>query len=55
VRRVVRDEEFQDRVLQPQFFNGVGSTPEEFAALIRQELKGAEALVKLIEVTGGTP
>jgi tripartite-type tricarboxylate transporter receptor subunit TctC len=55
VRRVVRDEEFQQRVLQPQFFNGVGSNPEEFAALIRQELRGAEALVKLTGVTGGTP
>jgi tripartite-type tricarboxylate transporter receptor subunit TctC len=50
VRRVVRDEEFHRRILAPQYFRGVGSTPAEFAALIAQERRGGEALVRLAGV-----
>lgn len=51
VRQVVRDEEFHRRVLGPQYFYGVGNTPEEFAALIERDRRGGEALLRLTGVT----
>lgn len=47
VRRVVRDEGFQARVLSPQFFRGVGDTPAEFAAMIERERDRGAELVRL--------
>ncbi len=45
VRALVRDETFSARVLAPQYFRGVGSTPAEFTALItREREKGAEVV-----------
>ena len=53
VRRVVRNPEFQSRVLAPQYFRGVGSAPAEFVALIeRERARGAE-LVRLSGLTRG--
>jgi tripartite-type tricarboxylate transporter receptor subunit TctC len=51
VRQVVRDEEFHRRVMAPQYFRGVGSTPAEFAALIEQGKIGGEALVRISGLT----
>ena len=51
VRRVVRNEESQARVLAPQFFNGVGSSPDEFAAMILRELANGAEVVWLSGLT----
>lgn len=52
VRRVVRNEDFQARVLAPQYFNGVGSSPEEFAAMIVRERTNGAEVVRLSGITG---
>ena len=52
VRRVVRNEEFQARVLAPQFFNGIGSSPEDFAAMIQRERTNGAEVVRLSGITG---
>ncbi|WP_431282263.1 Bug family tripartite tricarboxylate transporter substrate binding protein [Humitalea sp. 24SJ18S-53] len=52
VRGVVRAEEFRARVLAPQFFNGIGSTPQEFAALIERERANGAEVVRLSGIAG---
>lgn len=52
VRTVVTNEEFRTRVLAPQFFNGIGSTPAEFAALIERERANGAEVVRLSGITG---
>lgn len=47
VRAVVRNEEFAARMLAPTYFNGSGSTPEEFAAVITRERAASLELVRL--------
>ena len=47
VRNVVRNEEFAARMLAPTYFNGIGSTPEEFAAVITRERAASLELVRL--------
>jgi tripartite-type tricarboxylate transporter receptor subunit TctC len=47
VRRVVTNPEFRARMLDPNFFHGVGSTPAEFAALIARERAAGAELVRL--------
>lgn len=47
VRRVVRNEDFQARILASQYFRGVGSAPAEFAALIERERSRGAELVRL--------
>jgi tripartite-type tricarboxylate transporter receptor subunit TctC len=51
-RRVVRDEEFHRRALAPHYFSGVGSTPQEFAALIARQ---REESVELLRLSGLLP
>jgi tripartite-type tricarboxylate transporter receptor subunit TctC len=47
IRKLVRDPGFAERVLAPQAFNGIGSTPEEFAAIIARERDASLELVRL--------
>jgi tripartite-type tricarboxylate transporter receptor subunit TctC len=47
VRNVVTNAEFAERMLAPQFFNGIGSTPEAFAAVIAREREASLELVRL--------
>jgi tripartite-type tricarboxylate transporter receptor subunit TctC len=47
IRDVVRNEEFAARMLAPQYFNGIGSSPEEFAAVIARERDASLELVRL--------
>jgi tripartite-type tricarboxylate transporter receptor subunit TctC len=47
VRSVVTNEEFAARALAPQYFTGIGSTPEEFAAVIGREREASLELVRL--------
>jgi tripartite-type tricarboxylate transporter receptor subunit TctC len=51
-RRVVRDEEFRRRALAPHYFSGVGSTPQEFGALIARQ---REESVELLRLSGLLP
>lgn len=51
VRAVVANEDFATRALVPQFFNGIGSTPEEFAAIIEREKVAGAELVRLAGIT----
>ncbi|MCQ4158620.1 tripartite tricarboxylate transporter substrate binding protein [Roseomonas sp. GC11] len=53
VRQVVKDEEFHRRVLAPQYFQGVGGTPEAFASLIARDRRSGEALLNMTGVTAG--
>ena len=52
VRRVVLNEEFAARVLAPQYFRGVGSTPAEFRAMILRERANGAEVVRLSGITG---
>ena len=52
VRTLVRDEAFFTRVLAPQYFRGVGSTPAEFAALITSERDRGAEVVRLSGIAG---
>jgi tripartite-type tricarboxylate transporter receptor subunit TctC len=47
IRKVVTDEAFAARMLAPQYFNGIGSTPQEFAAVIERERAASLELVRL--------
>ncbi len=47
IRKVVSDEAFAARMLAPQYFNGIGSTPQEFAAVIERERAASLELVRL--------
>jgi tripartite-type tricarboxylate transporter receptor subunit TctC len=51
VHAVVTNAEFRARVLAPQFFNGVGNAPADFAALILRERAGGAELVRLSGIT----
>jgi tripartite-type tricarboxylate transporter receptor subunit TctC len=53
VRNVVRNEDFAARMLAPQYFNGIGSTPEEFAAVITREREASLELVRLAGLVQG--
>ncbi len=53
VRRVVTNEEFVGRALAPNFFNGIGNTPAEFAAIITRERAAGAELVRLAGVGPG--
>lgn len=52
VRALVQDEAFSARVLAPQYFRGVGSTPAEFAALITRERELGAEVVRLSGIAG---
>ncbi|WP_270937230.1 Bug family tripartite tricarboxylate transporter substrate binding protein [Falsiroseomonas oryzae] len=53
VRNVVRNEDFAARMLAPQYFNGIGSTPEEFADVITRERAASLELVRLAGLVPG--
>ena len=46
VRNVVTNEEFRTRVLAPNFFNGIGNTPAEFAEIITRERAASNHLTR---------
>lgn len=47
IRDVVSNPDFAARMLAPNFFDGIGSTPEEFAAIIARERDASLELVRL--------
>jgi tripartite-type tricarboxylate transporter receptor subunit TctC len=47
VHAVVTNEEFRSRVLAPNYFNGIGSTPADFTALVLRERAAGAELVRL--------
>ena len=53
VRSVVTNAEFRARMLDPNFFHGVGSSPAEFAALIARERAAGAELVRLAGIEPG--
>ena len=53
VRAVVTNAEFRARVLGPQFFDGIGSTPAEFAAVIQRERIAGADLLRLAGIVPG--
>lgn len=53
VRSVVTNAEFAERMLAPQYFNGIGSTPEAFAAVITRERAASLELVRLAGLVPG--
>jgi tripartite-type tricarboxylate transporter receptor subunit TctC len=53
IRTVVTHAEFAEKMLAPQYFNGIGSTPEEFAAVIRRERAASLELVRLAGLVQG--
>jgi len=53
VRAVVTNPEFRARALAPQFFDPIGNTPGEFAAVIARERAGGGELVRLAGIAPG--
>jgi tripartite-type tricarboxylate transporter receptor subunit TctC len=53
IRRIVTNEDFAARMLAPQAFNGIGSTPEEFAAVVQREREASLDLVRLAGLVPG--
>jgi tripartite-type tricarboxylate transporter receptor subunit TctC len=47
VRGVVTNADFAQRMLAPNYFDGIGSTPQEFAAIIAREKEASLELVRL--------
>jgi tripartite-type tricarboxylate transporter receptor subunit TctC len=47
VRTVVTNPDFAQRMLAPNFFDGIGSTPQDFAAVIERERQASLELVRL--------
>lgn len=52
VRSVVTNPDFAARMLTPSYFDGIGSTPEEFAAVITRERAASLELVRLAGLVG---
>ncbi|MGG5818203.1 tripartite tricarboxylate transporter substrate binding protein [Falsiroseomonas sp. HW251] len=47
VRNVVTNPDFMQRMLAPNFFYGIGSSPQDFAAVITREREASQELVRL--------
>jgi tripartite-type tricarboxylate transporter receptor subunit TctC len=47
VHTVVTNEEFRTRILAPNFFNGIGNSPQAFAAVVARERAAGAELVRL--------
>ena len=47
VRKILLSQEFDAKILTPQFYTPVGNTPEQFAEFLKSERELAAMLVKI--------